>query len=229
MRDETDHDDEVCVHQVDAPPGELWRTARAWGLGQIRAPTSTLQMMAGTTVRTPGMYMRADYETNRDTDCPLRNTGERIHSSVRVRLACRGLGLDDRGPWRCEALMREAWRGAGGRPLWRLERRSGLDPQEEEAVERFTPRELALGYPEECLYPVRRREGQWRWVYNGEVSLVGDEGEEERYAHLTVPQSMILPEEPLVGYWERYLLSLTAGYADVWRYADWYMTEKAAA
>ncbi|ROT35051.1 hypothetical protein SODALDRAFT_301656 [Sodiomyces alkalinus F11] len=221
-RDETDHDDATCApHPVHARPEELWRTARAWGLGQMRAPTSRLQMMAGTTVRTPGLCMRADYETNRDTDDPLRNTGERIHSSVRVRLACEGLGLDDRARWSCEALTREA-AGRGSGPVWRLERRRGLDPREEEAaVEGFVPRELALGYPEECLYPVDRRDVRWRWVYEGDISYVGDEGD-ERYAHLTVPQSMILPEEPLVGYWERYFLSLTAGYADVWRYAQRY-------
>ncbi len=37
--------------------------------------------------------MRVDPETNEDTDEPLLNTNERIHSSVRVRLACGGLGL----------------------------------------------------------------------------------------------------------------------------------------
>jgi hypothetical protein len=31
---------------------------------------------------------------------------------------------------------------------------------------------------------------------------------------------MALPEEPLVGYWERYLLGLMVGEADVWRYAQ---------
>ncbi len=35
-----------------------------------------------------------------------------------------------------------------------------------------------------------------------------------------VPQVAALPEEPLVGYWERWLLGLTCGReGDVWRFA----------
>lgn len=214
FRDEIDHA-EGCIHAT-ASPEEYWKTSRAWGLGQIRAPTSKLQTLAGTTVRHPGMFMRADYETNRESDQPLRNTSERIHSSVRVRLACGGLGLDDRAAWTCEALTSRKL--GGGVPLWRLEPGTGLCEQEVEAVRRFRPREFGMGYPDAYLYPVDPRDGQWKWVFaSGEGPRWGDK---KGTVSSTIPQATVLPEEPLTGYWERYLLSLLAGHMDVWRYAE---------
>ncbi|KAG7128483.1 hypothetical protein HYQ45_011905 [Verticillium longisporum] len=209
VRDETEHDDATCKHPR-ARPEQYWQTARSWALGQIRAPTSRLQMMAGETVRNPGLFMRADCDTNKDTDQPLLNTNERIHSSVRVRLACEGLGLDDGETWRCRSLSGGS---RSGRQIWRLAHGSAFRPAAVDALRMFRPREVELGYPAEYLYPVDERDGQWQWVFDQEGDITGA-------GHERVPQALVLPEEPMIGYWEKYLLALTSGYPDVWRYAE---------
>lgn len=209
-------DEQPCDGKDRHPDGDsqhnLWDTARPWGLGQIRRPTSAVQLLAGTTVRRPGLGMRVDPDTNESLGEPLLRTGERIHSCVRVRLACRGLGLDDGEVWKCDALLSG---GAGGGPLWRLERGSGFSAEEEEGVKRSArPRELGLGsdeYPASQLYPVTAEDSRWKWVFVGRPE---GEGEER------VPQEVALPEEPMVGYWERYLLAMTAGQPDVWRFSE---------
>jgi len=205
-------DEENCTSPNRHPPGppkgrleHLWDVARSWGLGQTRYPDSKVQVFAGTTVRHPGLFMRTDTLTNKDTDRPLVNTNERIHSSVRIRLACAGLGMDDRDIWDCEALTR----AKDGGPLWKLENRSGLDKTEAFEIRDSQPFELRCSeseYPGEDLYDPMEGDGEWRWVFRG-----GDEYN---------PYYITLPEEPLVGYWERLLLGLTAGRVDVWRWAE---------
>ncbi|KAB5511165.1 hypothetical protein GE09DRAFT_1295662 [Coniochaeta sp. 2T2.1] len=124
VRDE--HPCDGTDRHPDASQTQLWDNARPWGLGQIPRPTSAVQLFAGTTVRRPGLGVRVDPDTNEPLDEPLLRTSERIHSSVRVRLACRGLGLDDGQTWGCDGLLR----GEGGvGPLWRLERGSGFSHQ----------------------------------------------------------------------------------------------------
>lgn len=133
-------------------------------LGQTRVPTSGLQMAEGQTVRRPGMALRVDPATNEDTASSLLlRMDERVHSSVRVRLAAAGLAMDDAEVWQCRDLLRGAGdddddgdKDAG--PLWRLEQASGLgEAHVAAAVAEFRPRELALGggtaYPEGKLYP----------------------------------------------------------------------------
>lgn len=207
-------DEHPCDGTDTHPDGSqtsLWHTARPWGLGQICTPTSTLQLLAGTTVRRPGLGVRVDPDTNEPLEEPLLRTGERIHSCVRVRLACRGLGLDDREAWKCEALL---WGDEGERPLWKLEKGSGFGEGEEERMRRVAAPELGIEgyrYPEGNVYPVTTEDGQWRWIFVGRAEG-GGEGR--------VPQVNALPEEPMVGYWERYLLALTAGEPDVWSFSQ---------
>lgn len=195
-------------HPPGPPKGRiehLWDIARPWALGQTRYPTSRIQTLAGTTVRHPGLFKRVDQQTNQDTDRSLVNTNERIHSSVRIRLACRGLGMDDRDEWECEALTR----APDGGPLWKLENRSGLGKEEALDLRSFRPNELRYRgseYADEVLYRLAEGDGEWRWVFRG--------GDKYR------PYDLILPEEPVVGYWERLLLELTAGRVDVWRWAE---------
>ncbi|KAK3899155.1 hypothetical protein C8A05DRAFT_18372 [Staphylotrichum tortipilum] len=179
--------------------------ARPWSLGTIRAPAASLTTLAGKTVRRPGRVLRVDETTNEDTAEPLMGTNERVHSCVRVRLACGGLGLDDNTLWGCEALEG-----------WRVERVGGLGEAEEAVVEGVRARgarEVGLPggeYPVEGLYAVGEGDHRWRWVWEGKV-----EGEGVG----RVPQVAALPEEPLVGYWERWLLGLMCGEGDVWRFA----------
>ncbi len=55
------------------------------------------------------MYRKADPNTGKQTDAFLEDTNERIHSSVRIRLALEGLGLDDAAKWEAPAL-KGRWR-----------------------------------------------------------------------------------------------------------------------
>lgn len=183
---------------------ELWETARPWSLGQLRAPVSILQKLLGESDRRPGLFMRVDEDTNQDTGEPLLNTGESVHSSVRVRLACGGLAMDDRETWACRPLT----------ALWRLERGEfrGVEAAGTSAEE-DPPLEPRVGEPEDRLYPVQSGDCNWRWAYKKEVEYGGDPEKQ-------VPQATVMPEEPLVGYWERLLLAMTAGKPDVWRYAQ---------
>ncbi|KAK3935161.1 hypothetical protein QBC46DRAFT_398102 [Diplogelasinospora grovesii] len=209
----TKRDAAECDGKDKHPDGtvqELWQAgARPWALGQIRYPTSTLQTMAGKTVRRPGLSLRVDSDTNEDTAEPLLHTCETIHSSVRVRLACGGLGMDDKDVWPCDSLLR----GPGDlKPLWRLER---APPANDVGVMgSYKPREPDLPsgeYPASCMYPVGVEDSRWQWVY-----VKAPEGEGVR----RIPQATVTPEEPLIGFWERCLLAMTAGDPDVWKYAQ---------
>ncbi|KAK4195059.1 hypothetical protein QBC40DRAFT_212311 [Triangularia verruculosa] len=217
-------DPQECDGKHDHPDGplpQLWQFARPWGLGLIRSPTSVVTTVAGKTVRRPGLFMRVDEDTNEDTGEPLLGTNERIHASVRIRLACGGLGLDDKDTWTCDALLKsdtaeEGDKKSKGGPLWKLERGSALGSGEEEFVKawRIRPREVTLPgeeYPERCMYPVGELDHHWKWVYQRKATGEGQG---------RVPQEVALPEEPLVGYWERYLLGLLVGEADVWRFSQ---------
>ncbi|KAK3400886.1 hypothetical protein B0T20DRAFT_154424 [Sordaria brevicollis] len=196
--------------------------ARPWGLGTLRLPSTTsITTLAGRTVRRPGLFLRVDEDTNQDTPHPLLSTGETIHSSVRIRLACGGLAPDDKEPWLCPALLK----GMDGRPLWRLERGWAWSKSEIDALATFVPKELRLlgrVYPTEKLYDVKMEEMRWRWVYVGDersVQTGTGSGKIEFGKGVRFPDRKVLAEEPLVGYWERYLLCMLAGEPDVWRWA----------
>ncbi|PSR80000.1 hypothetical protein BD289DRAFT_79241 [Coniella lustricola] len=176
-------------------------TARPYALGQLRAPTSTLQHALGTITRHPASFHRIDEATNVPIPSePLRNTGEAVHASVRVRLACGGLGLDDAGVWKCPGLSTAAGGDGGGgddgREIedgnggWRLVRSDDDDGDGDEEEEG----EKSWG----CQHT-------WRWEKaQGEPDTV-----------------RILPEEPLHGVCEKMLLEVSKGEAvDVWAYAD---------
>jgi hypothetical protein len=75
----------------------------------------TRRRISGTVVRTPGQYSKADSETGEQLiGYPLKNTCERIHPSIRIRLAStpNTFGIDDEGPYLAEALT------AGNGPFW---------------------------------------------------------------------------------------------------------------
>ncbi|KAG5962932.1 hypothetical protein E4U58_003724 [Claviceps cyperi] len=80
------------------------RPFRPWSLGAIQKASGLLFSISGHTARTPGMYRQVDPKTSQSRDKFLQNTNERVRSSVRVRLACQGLGLNDRETWTCAAL-----------------------------------------------------------------------------------------------------------------------------
>lgn len=124
-------------------------------------------MFAGTTVRKHGLGLRVDSDTNEDLDEPLLRTGERMHLSVRVRLACKGLGLDDEVVWKREALKD-----------WKLERGSGLTDDEERSNRYDGPAELGYDetlYPTDKLYRARQGDDRWRWVYQTQPAGHGED------------------------------------------------------
>lgn len=223
-------------HHPQGSPQELWSyNGRPWALGQTRYPTSVLTVAAGTGLRRPGCFMRVDPDTNRDTDEPLLNTNERVHSSARVRLALGGMAMDDRQTWPCAPLLRDDDNDKGRQqPVWRLERGGAVDALErarDEALwRRREEQQLEVGaspthggddgeeegtlYDRGAAYEVREGDGQWRWVFDEGAVVKNGIG------HRVRPLSPVLPEEPVVGYWERHLLALMAGDMDVWRLAE---------
>lgn len=85
------------------------RPVRPWGLGKIWNSLTGIYFLTGSKWRTPGLTERADPDSGRLTSVLMRNTNERIHSCVRVRLDLGGLGLDDKGPYKCHALLDKGW------------------------------------------------------------------------------------------------------------------------
>lgn len=227
--DQTIDTDDCTVkdHHPTGTPQHLWEVGppRPWALGQTRHPESRLQLAAGTIVRHPGCFTRADPDNNRDTETALVNTDERIHSCVRVRLACGGMGMDDRGAWPCPSLLRDD--SGRGRPVWRLEKAGAAEVERatgaqgawwEEELERPN-----MGYDENWLYRFQKGDGQWRWVLEPEAVVKNAAGV------AVTPPLKVLPEEPMTGYWERHLLALTRGQTDVWRWAEVNSAEWASA
>lgn len=86
------------------PIYESNRPVRPWALGQIQKDSSLLFKLSGETTRTPGIYRQVDPKTRLERGKFLEDTNESVHSSVRVRLACEGLGLNDQSIWTCKAL-----------------------------------------------------------------------------------------------------------------------------
>ncbi len=170
------------------------RPVRPWSLGAIMRTTGVLTWLGGNTLRTPGMYRQTDPDTEQDKGTFLRDTNERIHSSVRIRLACDGLGLNDRGKWNCRALSQ-----------WRMKRIASRHrpPPSWEQNGRYDRRRSTS----------RRSMGgsagadadRWIWEYAGS----------DREA----PKQRVMIEEP-IGPYERHLLNVTAGRPSVYEYAE---------
>ncbi|KAI1434415.1 hypothetical protein GGR50DRAFT_704354 [Xylaria sp. CBS 124048] len=93
---------EKSIHESNYP-------VRPWGLHSIRTATGPLSSLTGSVTRAPGMYHKINPKDGRPLPEFLEDTDERIHPSVRVRLACEGLGLNDTHVWCCPALL-NCWR-----------------------------------------------------------------------------------------------------------------------
>lgn len=91
---------------------------RPWGTGALLRAHSPVYTLSGTIVRTPGMYHKLNVYNGKELPEYLEDTCEQIHPSVRIRLAVRGLGLDDKQQWGADALVDAGWvlnRAADGR------------------------------------------------------------------------------------------------------------------
>ncbi|KAF3764097.1 hypothetical protein M406DRAFT_339798 [Cryphonectria parasitica EP155] len=202
-RDE-EHDDVAVESTTDV--ASLWATARPWGLGQTRAPTSLLQKAMGQVTRRPGHCMRIEEDTNEPTHEPLMNTGEAIHSSVRVRLVCGGLSMDDEETWTCKPLRLSE----DSNQVWELERVGTADLKESLSLTAG-----AFNQDSATASALPHTQATWQWSCPQAVARADNAD-----AMQVNTSSGILPEEPLTGICERTLLALTAGQQDVWKYAE---------
>ncbi|TDZ23612.1 Uncharacterized protein Cob_v002905 [Colletotrichum orbiculare MAFF 240422] len=123
---------------------------RPWGLGAIQKTSSLVYALAGRINRTPGLYRQVNPKTEARDGPFLKDTNERIHSSVRVRLACQGLGLNDEGLWTNPALSRN----------WKLVRTDDkiVDPVPENPD--WAPEGVDCGHSHE----------RWVWEYCGKTA-----------------------------------------------------------
>lgn len=162
---------------------------RPWALGAIMRSTGMVSWMSGKTNRTPGLY-----KNERERETFLLDTNERIHSSVRVRLACDGLDVNDKGTWTCPSLSK-----------WKLKR---TQAKFKDAL----PRHPSWGVNGTNGTPGRKPNDEtaerWVWEY------AGPQGQAP-----TDPKQRVMVEEPL-GPYERYLLKLSAGTPNVYDFAE---------
>lgn len=83
---------------------------RHWACGLIHDAMTFFYRLGGLAYRTPMEYLRYDHTTGepyKNPEQPLENTGERMHSSVRMRMGLPGLGLWDKGIY--ESRPMEGW------------------------------------------------------------------------------------------------------------------------
>lgn len=128
--------------------------------------------------------------------------------------------MDDTKVWRCAPLLQDEH----FRPVWRLEGGGDANSPQLARHEAFWQEGMDRRdtlYGGGAMYEVQKGDGDWRWVFDEDAVVKNGVGNKVR------PLVRVLPEEPMVGYWERYLLALTRGTVDVWRLAEG-STEQAA-
>lgn len=182
-----------AVDEIHIPNWPL----RPWALGAINRASNPLYALAGKKIRTPGLYRQVESKTHTIRTEFLIGTNETIHSSVRVRLACQGLGLNDCAVWKAEALEK-----------WKLVRNKKASNDVGEKVNSVDgdgeAREAITWGP-----PVEEQEdvtdaGGWAWKY------VGPESEAPPVRRM---------EEERMGPYERYWLKLAGGTPNAYHFA----------
>lgn len=178
---------------------------RPWALGALQKPPSLVDWITGRTPRTPGQYRQVDPRTGSDRGAAfLLDTNERVHSSARVRLVCRGLDVNDDGDWAAPTLA----------PRWRLRRTTAQfsDPVPRSPL--WDPASVVAGGDDDETAAAAGGKpnggGGERWVWE----YVGPEQD----APADVKQR-VLVEEPL-GPYERFLLNQTGGTPNVYSFAE---------
>lgn len=165
---------------------------RPWGLGAIQKTTSLLYSLAGKITRSPGRYRQVNAKTEVRDGPFLKDTNERIHSSARIRLACEGLGLNDKLPWD-NAALKKHWKLVLSQKDYHdpVPNHPDWEPQEHRE-------NCSIQHPSEC------KDGRWVWEYSGPSK--------------NAPVCKVMVEEPL-GPYERHLLRLTGGDPSVYKWA----------
>lgn len=169
------------------------KTSRPWGLGAICRDTNFIWRLTGSNTRRPGMCRRDGAGPDGGPPPFLQLTGEKIHPSVRIRLACKGLGPNDKEVWTCPGLY----------PDWRLRNGTRVSFAD---IDHVCPKDTTTGTSKASS--IRSLPGTtepYYWVYIGP-----EEGN---------PPEQVLAEEVL-GPYEQQLLMLTAGEPSVWTVAQ---------
>ncbi|KAI0016925.1 hypothetical protein F4780DRAFT_772593 [Xylariomycetidae sp. FL0641] len=194
---------------------------RPWALHATEAVENAMYYVLGYKTRTPGLYKKVEPGTGKVMPHFLENTNERVHSSVRVRLACEGLSPNDSDLWHCPALLRK-WRV-------RQEPRQGTGPNTTDAnggsiadkgeTSEATGKGKATvaaandSTTKDLAGPADNVDGQqdpvsektWVWEYAG--------------PEMGAPHVRTMVEESM-GPFERRLLELAAGKVQVYEYAQ---------
>jgi hypothetical protein len=193
---------------------------RPWGLGALLKAGSFFYNLAGFNLRTPGLYKKINVETGVPSNAFLEDTNERIHSSVRVRLATGGLGLNDSGVWQAPALKGK----------WRPKRtnKDYFDPIPKtrrtwEQIAEVKAHNVAAD-PEgkgDSAHQINLMET----AADQQRPLTGDGDNNERWVweycgpEKDAPADRVLVEEPL-GPYERQLLRLSGGKPNIYDFAE---------
>ncbi|KAJ6781493.1 hypothetical protein PWT90_06309 [Aphanocladium album] len=189
------------IYQANKP-------VRPWGMGAIEKAPGFVDWIVGSTARTPGQYRQISRDTGNDRYGPfLVDTNERIHSSVRIRLACRGLGVNDVAEWKAPTLAN-----------WRLRRTTAqyqdpvpLNPLWDPAKHKSVVQALAASKVSDGFGRKPNDGGngeRWIWEY------VGPEKDAP-----TEMKQRVMVEEPL-GPYERFLLNQVGGDPNVYLFAE---------
>jgi len=195
---------------------------RPWSQGALLKASSLLYTLAGFNLRSPGLYKKMDISTGLPSRAYLEDTNERIHSSVRVRLATGGLGLNDGGVWAAPALK--------GRWRPRRTNNSYFDPIPKsrrtwEQIKEVRAHDVSAD-PEHHGNPARERELMEAAAEQQRPLTGDDDGDDgERWVwewcgpKAEAPPQRVLVEEPL-GPYERQLLRLASGKPNIYEYAE---------
>ncbi|KAK4198184.1 hypothetical protein QBC40DRAFT_331910 [Triangularia verruculosa] len=229
-------------HWAIEPICESNMPLRPWALGAIRGSNKWSYKVAGSNIRSPCAYKKRDPITGKETNEFLEDTNERMHSSVRVRLALHGLGLNDRDVWEAPALK--------GRWAVRKTAQEFLDPipkavaswekPEVEAGAASTRTSTATASWKRKLglsnTTVKNQGDNTSPAASNTATLVGVAAEQQRplqamdnkgYRWLweycgkekDAPPQRVMVEEPL-GPFERQLLRLSGGVPNVYEFAE---------
>lgn len=215
--------------EIETKSGKLWAVkqiyegnhpVRPWGLGALLKAGSIFYTLAGFDLRSPGLYKKIDPMKGIPTMAFLEDTNERIHSSVRVRLAVGGLGLNDSDVWDVPAL-KGRWRPKKinqefidpipkTRRTWEhvkevKEQTEAADPERQGNPSHQIELMEAAANDQRPLSGGGESTERWIWEYCGPEK--------------DAPVERVLVEEPL-GPYERQLLRLAGGKPNVYDYAQ---------
>ncbi|KAF2138103.1 uncharacterized protein K452DRAFT_301472 [Aplosporella prunicola CBS 121167] len=120
--DASSSDEEANVHLAESVGPTAPSSHPGWALTKIYNSNKFPTSLGGTTPRTPGRYTKTDYYSNKRLTEPMRETGEHVHASVRVRKDALDKKYDPAGMrgwvWEEDAVTRGRWVYRGEDVKW---------------------------------------------------------------------------------------------------------------